>query len=301
MSVVKKSWELSDTDYETIKDTCAKLYFKALKDMPPDVRHALEDAYQRETVDIGKQILSMIIENIKVADSEDMLLCQDTGLPVYWVKAGNQVRFDGVRVEQAIREGTYKSTTDYSLRSSVVNAITRENYGTNMGDKVPVIHWEFVEGDQLKITALPKGSGSENMSYLKCLVPAQGIKGVKKYILETVVESGANPCPPTIVGVGIGGSADLCSVLAKKAVLRPVGTPNPDPQIAEMEHELLEAINQTGLGANGLGGAVTALAVHIEKADTHMTMNPVAVNMMCWENRRATGVFNSNGKVEITY
>ncbi len=301
MSTEKMTWDFSDADYERIKDTCAALYVKALKDMPPDVRTALESAYEQETVDIGKQILSMILDNIKVADSEGMLLCQDTGLPVYWVKAGNALRFDGLRVEEAIRAGTYKSTVNYSLRSSVVNAITRENYGTNTGDKVPVIHWEFVQGNELVITALPKGSGSENMSYLKCLVPAQGIKGVKKFILETVVESGANPCPPTIVGVGIGGSADLCSVLAKKAVLRPVGTPNPDPDIAQMERELLETINRTGLGANGLGGAVTALAVHIEKADTHMTMNPVAVNMMCWENRRSTGIFHSNGQVEITY
>lgn len=301
MSEARTTWELSDADYELITNTCAQLYVKALKDMPPDVRIALEDAYQRETEDIGKQILSLIIDNIKVADKEDMLLCQDTGLPVYWVKVGNGVRFDGLRVEQSIREGTFKSTVDNSLRSSVVDTITRENYGTNTGDKVPVIHWEFVDGEELTITALPKGSGSENMSYLKCLVPAQGIKGVKKFILETVVESGANPCPPTIVGVGIGGSADLCSVLAKKAVLRPVGTPNPNPLIAEMERELLDAINRTGLGANGLGGAVTALAVHIEKADTHMTMNPVAVNMMCWENRRATGILRSNGQVEVTY
>lgn len=296
-----QTWELTDADYQRIADTCALLYVKALKDMPPDVRAALQRALEKETVEIGRKILSTIIENIRVADEQDLLLCQDTGLPVYWVRAGNQVRFDGMRVEQAIRDGTLKATMDYSLRSSVVNAITRQNYGTNTGEHVPVIHWEFVEGDTLTITALPKGSGSENMSFLKCLIPADGLKGIKRFVLECVVESGANPCPPTIVGVGIGGSADLCSVLAKKAVLRPVGQPNPDPSIAALEEELLDAINRTGLGANGLGGAITALAVHIEKADTHMTMNPVAVNMMCWENRRATGIFGPSEQVEITY
>ncbi|MDQ0920207.1 tartrate/fumarate subfamily iron-sulfur-dependent hydro-lyase alpha chain [Paenibacillus sp. V4I5] len=164
-----------------------------------------------------------------------------------------------------------------------------------------MLNWEFIEGSSIELMALPKGSGSENMSYLKMLYPAEGLNGAKKFIVDCVINSGANPCPPTLVGVGMGGTADLCTALAKKAAAREIGKPNPDPTIAALEEELLDAINLTGIGPNGLGGAVTALAVHIETADTHITMNPVAVNMMCWPARRIRATFEESQPVVISY
>jgi tartrate/fumarate subfamily iron-sulfur-dependent hydro-lyase alpha chain len=294
-------WQVEDSVYREIEEACKTLYIESLKDLPPDVRKAVQRAYDKETYETGKQILGTILENIEVADKEKLLICQDTGIMVYFVKIGNNVRFDGQRLEEAIREGTKRATLEHPLRSSICNTITRKNTGTGTGKKVPVIHWEFVEGSEIELLALPKGSGSENMSYLKMLYPAAGIDGVKKFIIECVVESGANPCPPTIVSVGLGGTADLCAALAKKAASREIGLPNPDPQLAALEVELLEAINMTGIGPNGLGGASTALAVHIESADTHITMNPVAVNMMCWPARRMRATLAQGQPAGIHY
>ncbi|SFD35606.1 fumarate hydratase subunit alpha/L(+)-tartrate dehydratase alpha subunit [Bacillus sp. OV194] len=300
-SAVELIWDVEDVVYQDIEAACKTLYIESLKDLPPDVRKAVQRAYDQETYDIGKQILSTILENIDVADQKKLLICQDTGIMVYFVKIGRNVRFDGVRLEEAIREGTKRATLDHPLRSSICNTITRKNTNTSTGKKVPVIHWEFVEGTSIELLALPKGSGSENMSYLKMLTPAAGLDGIKKYVIECVVESGANPCPPTIVSVGLGGTADLCAALAKKAAAREIGVPNPDPQLASLEKELLEAINLTGIGPNGLGGASTALAVHIESADTHITCNPVAVNMMCWPARRMRAHFKKNKDYQISY
>jgi tartrate/fumarate subfamily iron-sulfur-dependent hydro-lyase alpha chain len=301
MSSLKTIWQVEENVYKEIEEACKELYVRSLKDLPPDIRAAVQRAYDKETYETGKQILSTILQNIDVADEQQMLICQDTGIPVFFVKIGRNVRFDGVRLEEAIREGTKRATLEHPLRSSVCNTITRKNTGTATGKKVPVLHWEFVEGSAIELLALPKGSGSENMSYLKMLYPAEGLDGVKKFIIDCVVGSGANPCPPTLVGVGLGGTADLCTALAKKAAAREIGKPNPDPMIAALEEELLEAINLTGIGPNGLGGASTALAVHIETADTHITMNPVAVNMMCWPARRARATFEEGKPVVIGY
>jgi tartrate/fumarate subfamily iron-sulfur-dependent hydro-lyase alpha chain len=294
-------WQVEEDVYKEIEEACKTLYIESLKDLPPDVRTAVQGAYEKETYDTGKQILGTILENIEVADKNKLLICQDTGIMVYFVKIGRNVRFDGMRLEEAVREGTKRATLEHPLRSSICNTLTRKNTGTSTGKKVPVIHWDFVEGSRIELLALPKGSGSENMSYLKMLYPSAGIDGVKKFIIECVVESGANPCPPTIVSVGLGGTADLCAALAKKAAAREIGISNPDPGIAALESELLEAINMTGIGPNGLGGASTALAVHIETADTHITMNPVAVNMMCWPARRMRATFESGKKPAVHY
>lgn len=293
-------WHVEDHVYQEIEEACKTLYIESLKDLPPDVREAVKKAYEKETYETGKQILGTILENIGVADEKKLLICQDTGIMVYFVKIGRNVRFDGIRLEEAIREGTKRATLEHPLRSSICNTITRKNTGTSTGKKVPVLHWEFTEGSNIELLSLPKGSGSENMSYLKMLYPSAGLEGVKKFIVECVVESGANPCPPTIVSVGLGGTADLCAALAKKAAAREIGKPNPDPELAKLEEELLEAINLTGVGPNGLGGASTALAVHIESADTHITCNPVAVNMMCWPARRMKAVFEANKQVVIS-
>ncbi|MGO4887441.1 fumarate hydratase [Anaerobacillus sp. MEB173] len=297
----EKVWELDDLFYQRVEEACKTLYIESLKDLPPDVRTALKNALENEELESGKDILATLIKTVETADDEKLLICQDTGIPVYWVKVGNQVRFDGLLLEQAIRKGTERATLEHPLRSSIVNTLTRKNHGTSTGNQVPVLHFEFVEGNEIEIMIIPKGSGSENMSYLKMLTPAAGIEGIKKYVLECVFESGANPCPPTIVGIGIGGSSDLCATLAKKAAARPVGSPNPDPDVRKLEVELYEMINKMGIGAHGLGGSTTALAVHIEAADTHMTMNPVAVNMMCWPARRMRATFTENNDAEITY
>jgi tartrate/fumarate subfamily iron-sulfur-dependent hydro-lyase alpha chain len=301
MSNTQTIWQVEENTYKEIENACKDIYIRSLKDLPPDIRAAVQRAYDKETYPTGKQILSTILKNIDVADEENMLICQDTGIPVFFIKIGRNVRFDGIRLEEAIREGTKRATLEHPLRSSVCDTITRKNTGTAIGKKVPVLNWEFVEGSSLELMALPKGSGSENMSYLKMLYPAEGLNGAKKFIIDCVINSGANPCPPTLVGVGMGGTADLCTALAKKAAAREIGKPNPDPTIAALEEELLDAINLTGIGPNGLGGAVTALAVHIETADTHITMNPVAVNMMCWPARRIRATFNENQPVVISY
>lgn len=300
-AIQTEGWTVSDSFYEAVKEACKTLYIEALKDLPPDVRAALKKAYEREELESGKEILQTLIENVDAADQHQLLICQDTGIPVYFVKIGNQVRFDGFRLEEAIRRGTERATLEHPLRSSICHTLTRENTGTSTGYRIPVIHYEFVQGQEVEILSLPKGSGSENMSYLKCLTPADGIQGIKKFVLECVFESGANPCPPTIVGIGIGGSADLCMALAKKATAREVGSKNPDPAVSALEEELFEAINKLGIGAHGLGGSTTALAVHIEEAHTHMTMNPVAVNMMCWPARRRRAVFRPGQEVSISY
>jgi tartrate/fumarate subfamily iron-sulfur-dependent hydro-lyase alpha chain len=297
----EKIWYVEDQVYKDMEEACKDLYIESLKDLPPDVRKAVQRAYENETYETGQHILGTILENIDVADKEKLLICQDTGIMVYFIKIGRNVRFDGIRLEEAIREGTKRATLDHPLRSSICNTITRKNTNTSTGKKVPVLHWEFVEGSSIELLALPKGSGSENMSYLKMLIPSAGLDGVKKFILECVVGSGANPCPPTIVSVGLGGTADLCAALAKKAAAREIGIPNPDPELAALEEELLEAVNLTGVGPNGLGGASTALAVHIESADTHITCNPVAVNMMCWPARRMKAIFNQSENHVISY
>ncbi|MCA0174550.1 fumarate hydratase [Bacillus sp. RAR_GA_16] len=297
----KDAWEVDEAFYQGVEEACKTLYIESLKDLPPDVRKALERAYDKEQLESGKEILATLIKTVSTADDEKLLICQDTGIPIYFVKVGNQVRFDGMRLEQAIKKGTERATLEHPLRSSIVNTLTRKNHGTSTGEQIPVIHYEFVEGNEIEILIVPKGSGSENMSYLKMLTPAEGIDGIKKYVLECVFESGANPCPPTIVGIGLGGSADKCATLAKKAAAREVGSLNPDPDVRELEEELYTAINKIGIGAHGLGGNTTALSVHIEAADTHMTCNPVAVNMMCWPARRMRATFKRQAKPKITY
>lgn len=297
----EKIWDLDDIIYQKVEEVCKTLYIESLKDLPPDVRVALKNAHKREELAMGKDILATLIKTVETADDEKLLICQDTGIPIYWIKIGNQVRFDGLLLEKAISKGTERATLEHPLRSSICNTLSRKNHGTSTGNQIPVLHYEFVEGNEVELLIIPKGSGSENMSYLKMLTPAAGIDGIKKFVLESVFESGANPCPPTIVGIGIGGSSDLCTTLAKKATARLVGSPNPDPDVRKLEEELYEMINKMGIGAHGLGGNTTALAVHIEAADTHMTMNPVAVNMMCWPARRMRATFSPNKEVEITY
>jgi fumarate hydratase subunit alpha len=289
-------------NYQLVEKAAEELYIRALKFLPPDVTAALEKAYSRETNDTAKSILKTILRNIEIAKNEQLLICQDTGLPIFFVKIGSRFPVDGAKISTALEKGAKAATLNHPFRGSSTHPISRINPQTSVGRGLPVIHWEFEEqSDLLDILMVPKGSGSENMSAMNMFIPADGVAALKKFVLDTVVKSGGNPCPPGVIGVGIGGTADLVGVLAKKAICRPVGSSNPDPELAEMEKELLEAINATGIGPMGLGGDTTALAVHIESAYTHITLNPVAVNTQCWAARRMRVTIDRDGNMEYGY
>src|SRR5213592_2477868 len=264
-----------------------------------DLAGAVEDARARETSVPGKRVLETIHRNVNIADDEKNLVCQDTGIAVYSCRVGEHFPLHPARIYEALKTGTARATLEHPLRSNAVHTITRENTGPNIGYRLPIVHWEFVEDwDGLDVKCVPKGSGSENMSFLKMCVPADGVKGIKQFVLESIVGAGGKPCPPGIVGVGIGGSADYAMHLAKEAIARPVATRNEDPLVAKLEEELTDLLNETGIGPMGLGGDVTVLHVHVEHADTHMTLNPVAVNYQCWAARRATAHIAADGSVE---
>jgi fumarate hydratase subunit alpha len=283
-----------------VEDVAAHLYVWALKDIPQDLRDALAAARDRETSVTGKRVLETIHRNVEIADDERNLVCQDTGIAVYYCRVGEGFPLHPARIYEALRTGTERATVEHPLRSNTVHTLTRENTGQNVGFRVPIVHWDFVpDWDGLDVKCVPKGSGSENMSFLKMCVPADGVRGIKQFVLESIVGAGGKPCPPGIVGVGLGGSADYAMHLAKEAIARPVGTRNPDPEVAKLEEELYDLLNETGIGPMGLGGDVTVLSCHIEHADTHMTLNPVAVNYQCWAARRASAHVAADGS--ITY
>jgi hydro-lyases, Fe-S type, tartrate/fumarate subfamily, alpha region len=285
---------------QAVEDAAAHLYVWALKDIPRDLRDALVEARGRETSVTGVRVLETILRNVEVADEEGNLVCQDTGIAVYYCRVGEGFPLHPAGIYRALRAGTERATVENSLRSNTVHTLTRESTGANVGYRVPIVHWEFVaDWDGLDVKCVPKGSGSENMTFLRMLVPADGVNGIKRFVLESIVDAGGKPCPPGIVGVGIGGSADYALHLAKEAIARPVGSRNPDPLVAQLEDELYGLLNETGIGPMGLGGDVTVLQCHIEHADTHMTLNPVAVNYQCWAARRASAHIGADGAVEF--
>jgi tartrate/fumarate subfamily iron-sulfur-dependent hydro-lyase alpha chain len=290
--------------YDSVEEAARNLYLRALSDIPHDVRDALGEGLEAERSsgnNTAAEVLFTILENIKVADSERTLVCQDTGIPIYKVLLGGRLQLDGAEIKSRIRRACERLTLEHPLRSNSVHPLTRKNTGTNTGQGIPIIKLDFVsDSDQIEIQMAPKGSGSENMSFLKMLNPGEGVKGIKRFVLHCVLESGACPCPPVIVGVGLGGTSDLAMNLAKEASsFRKIGSFSQDTQVAQLERDLLEKINSTGLGPQGLGGITTALAVNIEWAHTHISQNPVAVNMQCWRGERAAATIESNGK--ITY
>jgi tartrate/fumarate subfamily iron-sulfur-dependent hydro-lyase alpha chain len=282
-----------------VEDAAAYLYVWALKDIPQDLRDAIRDARDRETSTPGQRVLDTIIRNVDIADEQNTLVCQDTGIAVYYCRVGEHFPLHPARIYEALYDGTARATEEHPLRSNTVHTLTRENTGANVGYRVPIVHWDFVpDWDGLDVKCIPKGSGSESMSFLKMCTPADGIAGIKRFVLDSIVNSGGRPCPPGIVGVGIGGSADYAMHLAKEAIARPIGTSNPDSEVAKLEDDLFDLVNETGIGPMGLGGDVTVLEVHVEHADTHMTLNPVAVNYQCWAARRATAHASADGSLD---
>jgi fumarate hydratase subunit alpha len=258
------------------------LFIDANVNLGEDVMAALHHALEREESAIGKEVIKELLENARIAQEEGMPICQDTGFPVVFIELGQDVHLKGGDLIEAINEGVRQGSCDGYLRPSICHCFTRQNTGANTP---AVIHLEIVPGETVRIIVFPKGGGSENMSRVTMLAPAAGLKGVKEYVVQRVKDSGANPCPPVIVGVGIGGTFDQAALIAKKALLRPVGGENPDPEIAAIEDSLLEAINDLGIGPQGYGGRVTALAVHVEMIPCHIASLPVAVNIQCHAHR----------------
>ncbi|MBI3734242.1 MAG: fumarate hydratase [Chloroflexi bacterium] len=275
---------MRELDTRDITQAVSRLCIEATRYLPADVLTALQAAEVAEVSPLGKRILGKIVENAQIARDEGMPLCQDTGITVVFLEVGQDVHLTGGGLTDAVNEGVRRGYADGLLRKSVVDHPFSARLNTQ--DNTPaVIHTEIVPGDRLKITVMPKGGGCENMSYFQMLTPAAGRAGAIDFIVNCVDRSGANPCPPVIVGVGVGGSADKAMALAKHALLRPVGAPNPDADTAELEHELLARINALGIGPIGVGGTTTALAVHVETFPCHIASLPVAVNLQCHSAR----------------
>jgi fumarate hydratase subunit alpha/L(+)-tartrate dehydratase alpha subunit len=283
-------------DLKSVEEAAKELYIRALKRLPPDVKQGFDALAAHESDARAQRMLGTMIRNIRVAEDTDNLLCQDTGIPIYNVWIGRNVEVDGMALKEAIRTGCARSTREHPFRSSVVHPTTRVNAQDSTGRGIPVINVDFAEAPEtLVLEMIPKGSGSENNSWLRMAIPAEGIDAIKTFVVDCVLEAGGKTCPPTIVGVGVGGTADLCVHLAKTAATRALGTRCEDAEGAKLERELTAAVNLLGVGPQGLGGDSTAFAVHVETAATHITMNPVAVNMQCHSARRARATFTPKG------
>ena len=279
---------MRELDVSIIRDTVARLCIEANTHLPEDVKNAIRDFRNREDWAIARGVLDQIVENFSIADTEHVPICQDTGMACVFLEVGQEVHFVGGGLYDAVHEGVRRGYTEGYLRKSVVADPFRRG---NTGDNTPaMIHTDIVPGDTEKITVGPKGFGSENMSAVKMLKPSDGLEGVKKFVLDTVEAAGPNPCPPMVVGVGIGGTFEKAAFLAKKALMRPLDVRNPDPYYADLEAELLEKINGLGIGPQGFGGLTTALGLNIEVLPTHIAGLPCAVNIGCHATRHQTEV-----------
>jgi fumarate hydratase subunit alpha len=270
-----------------VEDTICRLYRDSVIELPEDVKNALKKAYDNESDETARLNLRAVLDNIDAAHKNGIPMCQDTGLPIVFVKLGS------VKVEnlyKGIKNGVEKATKEVPLRPNVVDPFTRKNTGTNTGKGIPLVDVEVVDNDYLELTIFPKGFGSENNNALKMGLPGEGVEGVKNFVMETVLAAGGKPCPPTRIGVGIGGSSDYALKLAKKALLRDVDSKNLDNRLAELEYEILELVNSTGIGPMGLGGKTTTLDVKVELADTHTAGLPVGVCIQCWAARHASAI-----------
>jgi len=272
--------------FDRVVEAAETLCGKAACDLPPDVLEKLREGAEKESSATGKEFFRQYLENAEIAGKERLPLCQDTGFAVWFVEYGDRLSFDRGDIYEALNEGTRRGYKKYYLRKSILKDPIFDR--SNTFDNTPaVIHLKLVPGDKLKLVLAPKGGGSENMSALRMLRPADGLEGVKKFVIDTVVHAGGNPCPPTVVGIGLGGTMEVCAFLAKKALLRKLGERHGDRRYAELELELLDELNSTGVGPQGLGGSVSCLDVHIETHPCHLASLPVAVNLNCHAARHA--------------
>jgi fumarate hydratase subunit alpha len=284
-------------NFENIEKGLVELIRKAETELPDDVIKSLKNAYENEE-GVAKTQIEAILKNIDLAKKTKRPMCQDTGIQTFFVTIGLDFPYTN-KLKDVILNGVKKATKEVPLRPNTVDPFTGENHKDNTGEYIPYITWDFTEGSDVYITALPKGGGSENMSKLGMLKPGAGIEGVKTFVVEEMIKAAGNPCPPTIVGIGIGGGADLALKLGKKALLRPVGDRHKDKKIAAIEEELIKRINASGIGPMGLGGKTTVLDVHIEKAHRHPASLPVGISVQCWADRRAHMIIHNDGSWEV--
>ena len=271
---------MREIEVQEISQSVAKLCISATQELSEDVKNAFSKAYNEESSLLGKSIISQLIENSQIAQKKRIPICQDTGLCVVFVEIGQDVHVQGGLLSEAIQQGVAQGYTQGYLRKSIVSDPLFERKNTQ--DNTPaVIHYDIVEGENLKITVAPKGFGSENKSALSMLTPAQGVEGIKEFFVDTLQKAGPNSCPPLLVGIGIGGSMEKCAILAKKAAIREVGSHNPHPKYAQLEDELLRVANDLGIGPQGLGGSVSVFGVNIDWYPTHIAGLPIAININC--------------------
>lgn len=280
---------------EKLINAIADLVARAVIDLPDDVEHALREAMMHEE-EPAKTQLAAVLKNIELARRTKKPMCQDTGTPTFYITVGTTFPYTHF-LKEAVVEGVRRATAEVPLRPNAIDVLTGKNSGDNTGDHIPSITWDIVEGEECTITVMPKGGGSENMSTLAMLKPGVGLRGVKEFVVNWMIEAAGNPCPPTTVGVGIGGGSDIAMKLAKRALLRKVGERHKRREIASLEEELLHAINTLGIGAMGLGGAYTILDIHVEVAHRHPASLPVAIAMQCWANRRKTMKVDREGTI----
>ncbi len=284
-------------DEEYIIEGLVDLIFKAETQLPPDVLYALKEAEKNES-GIAKVQLQTMIKNAQIAAETKRPICQDTGVQTFFITVGEDFKHIG-RIKTLIKKAVKEATESIPLRPNTFDVFTKENHKDNIGAYIPAITWDFTTGSDVTITAVPKGGGSENMSSLVMLKPGVGIQGVKDFVVQTMIQAGGNPCPPTVVGIGIGGGADLAMKLGKFALLRSVGKRHPNQIIAKLEEELIDTINESGIGPMGLGGKTTVLDVHVEHAPRHPASLPVGLVVQCWADRRATMIIHNNGEYEV--
>jgi len=278
-------------EYKTIVDSIKDMIIYSTTHLSEDMLNALKKAYKEEESEVSKAVLAQLLENAQIAKKESKPLCQDTGLAIFFVKVGQDIKIEGGTLKDAIYEGTQKGYKEGYLRASTCDCFTRANLKDKIGYNLPpVIYFDLVDGDRIEIEYAAKGGGSENVSRATVLAPAQGKDGIKEFVKKVISDAGPNPCPPLVVGIGIGGSFDLAAVMSKHALFRSVGTKNPDPELEEFEEEIKNELNKLGIGAMGMGGTQTVLAVHIEMYEgrmCHIASLPVSVNVQCHSSRHA--------------
>ena len=284
---------VTETD---VQNAVVELLRKTVVRLPADVKSALKAAADNETEEVPRMQLKAILDNIVLAEEGNTPMCQDTGVTIFYITLPRNCEID---VEKGIVDGVRLATKEVPLRPNAVQPLTRKNPGDNVGERMPFINCKVGDKEYIEITVMTKGAGSENMSQLGMLTPSQGIQGIKEFVLNTVLRAGGNPCPPMVLGIGIGGSSDICMKLAKEALLRPLDERHKDSEIAALETELLEALNMLDIGPMGLGGRTTVLGLNIENAYCHTASLPVAVNVQCWAARRGTVRIHPDGKLQF--